>query len=413
MKLRTSHHNRRTDSVSFLTKVVLTMSVVVMAFAVPIQLSQNVAADKYDDQIRALQNDVQKFQNEASQLNAQAQTLQNELARLASEKAAIQAQVDLSQATYDKLVIDIAATEKKIKDNQDALGQTIADLYVDGDVSPIEMLASSKNISEFLDKQAYRNSIRDQLGTTIKEIKTLKKQLSDQKVAVEKVLKEQQGQRDILASKEAEQQTLLSETQGQEAAYQALASQRVAEMAAVQAQQRAAIAALTNNGSNTAGQAGSFQYRAYSGNQGSCGGGYGTGYSPTAGGVINYCQYPLDEHVDAWQLYTRECVSYAAWAAQNRFSKRVTGFSGRGHAYQWPNTASSLMGANVDNYPEVGSVAIAPISSFTPLGHAMVVEQVYGDGWIRVSQYNFAGTGEYSTMDLKVSSAVYVHFRDR
>ena len=71
------------------------------------------------------------------------------------------------------------------------------------------------------------------------------------------------------------------------------------------------------------------------------------------------------------------------------------------------------MRANVDNTPRVGSVAITPISNFTPLGHAMVVEEVYGDGWVRVSQYNFAGTGEYSTMDLKVSSAVYVHFQNR
>lgn len=403
MKLRTSHHHRRTDSVSFLTKSFLIVSIIVMALVAPLQLAGRVFADKYDDQINALQQDVQKYQNQAAALSAQARTLQSELARISSEKAAIQAQVDLSQATYDKLVFDIAATEKSIKENQDALGQTIADLYVDGDISPIEMLASSKNISDFLDKQAYRNSIRDQLGTTIKEIKALKKKLSDQKVAVEKVLAEQQGQRDILVAKEAEQQTLLSQTQGQEAAFQELAAQRASEMAAVQAQQRAAIAALTNNGSNSAGSVGSFQYRNYSGNQGACGGGYPS----------NWCNAPLDAYVDSWALYTRECVSYTAWAAYNRFGKRVTSFSGMGHAYQWPNTASSLMGANVDNTPAVGSIAITPISSFTPLGHSMVVEQVYGDGWVRVSQYNFAGTGEYSTMDLKTTSAVYVHFRDR
>jgi len=47
-------------------------------------------------------------------------------------------------------VIQIADTEKKIKDNQDALGETIANLYVDGKISPLEMIASSKNVSDYL-----------------------------------------------------------------------------------------------------------------------------------------------------------------------------------------------------------------------------------------------------------------------
>lgn len=387
----------------FAAKALLVVSVIVMGFAVPIQLSSSVFADKYDDQINALQQDVNRYQAEANRLNGEAKTLESALGVIAAEKSQIQAQLDLSQATYDKLIVDIAATETKIKENQDALGITIADLYVDAKISPLEMIASSKNVSEYLDKQEYRNSVRDQLTSTIAEIKTLKTQLDDQKKSVETVLAQQNAQKEILVAKEAEQQSLLARTQGQEAAFQQLTAERSNEMAAVQAQQRAAIAALTNNGQNSAGGVGSFQYRNYSGNQGACGGGYPSGW----------CNAPLDAYVDNWALYTRECVSYTAWAAVNRFGKHVTSFSGMGHAYQWPNTASGLMGANVDNSPEVGSVAITPRSSFTPLGHAMMVEQVYGDGWIRVSQYNFAGTGEYSTMDLKASSAVYVHFRDR
>jgi peptidoglycan hydrolase CwlO-like protein len=403
MKLRYSHHNRRAPSALFFQKALIVTAVVVMAFGVPIQLSKSAFADKYDDRINALQQEVSQFQAEAARLSAQAQTLQGALATLANEKSAIQTQIDLSQAKYDKLVADIAATEAKIKDNQDVLGDTIADLYVDGKVTPLEMLASSKNVSDYLDKQEARNSVREQLTATISQIKNLKTQLDQQKVDVEKVLAEQNGQKEILITKENEQANLLAQTQGQESAYQQLSAQRTAEMAAVQAQQRAAIAALTNGGQNSAGSAGSFQYRNYSGNQGSCGGGYPS----------TWCSAPLDAYVDSWALYTRECVSYAAWAAQARFGKHVTSFSGSGHAYQWPNTASSLMGANVDNTPTVGSVAITPRTNFTPLGHAMVVEEVYGDGWVRVSQYNFAGTGEYSTMDLKITSAVYVHFQDQ
>ncbi len=398
MKLRTS----TPASISFIAKSLLIVSVIVMAFAVPIQLSSSVYADKYDDQIRALQQDIDRYQAEAGRLNSEAKTLQSALAILAAEKAQIQAQLDLSQAKYDKLVIDIAATKQKIKDNQDALGETIANLYVDDKISPLEMIASSKNVSDYLDKQEYRNSVRDELTSTITEIKALKVKLDAQKVEVERVLAQQKSQKEILVAKETEQQVLLDKTQGQEAAFQQLSSQKTAELHAAHEQQRAAIARLTNNGTNSSGAAGSFQFRNFSGNQGSCGGGY-----PSA-----WCNAPLDSSVDNWALYNRECVSYTAWAASSR-GKRVGSFAGMGNAYQWPDTASALMGANVDNNPEVGSVAIAPRSGYTPLGHSMMVEEVYGDGWVRVSQYNFAGTGEYSTMDLRVSSAVYVHFQNR
>ncbi len=398
MKLRTT----TPASITFMAKSLLVASVILIAFAVPIQLANSVYARDFNGEINAMQQEISQYQAEAARLGGEAQTLQTTLARLAAEKAGIQAQLDLSQATYDKLVVDIANTEKKIKDNQDALGETIANLYVDDKITPLEMIASSKNVSDYLDKQEYRNSVRDQLTSTITEIKALKIKLDAQKKEVEQVLAQQKSQKDILVAKENEQQTILNTTQGQESAYQQLSAQKSAEMAAVQEQQRVAIAALTNNGRNTSGSAGSFQFRNFSGNQGSCGGGYPS----------SWCNIPLDAAIDSWALYTRECVSYTAWAASSRFGKRVTSFMGQGFAYQWPSTALS-MGANVDNSPEVGSVAITPISGYTPLGHAMIVEEVYGDGWIRVSQYNFAGTGEYSTMDLKVSSAVYVHFQNR
>ena len=390
----------------------------VIAVSVPMQMVQKASAYTIDEinavynaQKAAIQQDVDKYAAQASQLAAQASTLQSALEIISSQKAEIQALLDLSQAKYDNLVLQIADTEQKIKDNQDALGKTIANMYVDDQVTPLEMLASSKNIGDYLDKQEYRSSVRNQLTSTISKIKDLKTQLDVQKSDVQKVLEQQKAQKDILAAKEQEQQNLLDQTKGQEAAYQQLVTQRAADLAAANEQQRLAIAKITNNGQNTSGSVGSFQYRNFSGNQGACGGGYPANVSNIWG-----CNFSLDYgapyYYDSWALFNRECVSYTAWAAYTRFNKKVTSFMGSGMAYQWPTTALS-MGANVDNTPEVGSVAISPRQYFTPSGHAMLVEEDYGDGWIRVSQYNFAGTGEYCTMDLKASSAVYIHFQDR
>ena len=198
-------------SKSFVAKASLVAAAVLMAISGPVQMGTVARADQFDDKINAIQKQVDGYQQEAARLQGEAQTLKATLGQLNAQKSAIQAQINLNQTKYEQLIAQIAATEKKIKDNQDALGETLANLYVDDDISPLEMLASSSNISEYLDKQEYRNSIRDTLSQKIGEIKQLKKDLDGQKTDVEKVLNDQRQRREELAAKEAVQQKLLAE----------------------------------------------------------------------------------------------------------------------------------------------------------------------------------------------------------
>ena len=82
--------------------------------------NQSAFADQYDDRIRALQTEMNRYQAEANRLNAEALTLKVAIAQIVNQKNSIQAQIDVNQAKHDKLVVDIAATEKKIEENQDA-----------------------------------------------------------------------------------------------------------------------------------------------------------------------------------------------------------------------------------------------------------------------------------------------------
>ena len=358
-------------------------------------------ADSYDDKMSAIQAQINHYEAQAKELNQQVQTLQAQLASLGQQKAAIQAQIDLSQAKYDLLQQQIKDNEAKIKDGQDALGDTIANMYVDNDISPIEMLASSKNISSYLDKQSYRASIQDQLTETIRTIKTLKQKLEKDKADVAAVLNTQTAQKNSLVAVVNQQQALLSETRGQEAAYQQLVANNRQKLESVASQQRAYYQSLLgSSGGASAGVYGSFQYANLSPDNGAggCSGGY------------PYCQ-AQDSVVDPWQLYNRECVSYVAWALQNRFGKYVSGFHGEGNAYQWPSSAVAYSGAVRVYDPQPGDAVILPASgSFAPIGHAMIVESVGGDGWIHVSQFNFYGTGQYSTMDIKSSGVIFLRF---
>jgi peptidoglycan hydrolase CwlO-like protein len=401
MKLRTT----TPDSKSFLSKVLLILTVLVISFVAPLQyMNKQASADRYDTQINTLQQQINNYNAQAASLKAQADTYQNAVAQLQGQVVVIQSQIDLSQTKYDKLTAQIADTEKKIQDNKDALGTTIANLYIDGSVSPIEMLASSKNISDYLDKQQYQNSVRDQLTSIIKQIQDLKTQLDQQKTDVKSVLDRQTAERTSLDATRAQQQDLLNQTQGQEAAYQQLVSASQQKLTDASNAQKAYYDSLVSSGgSASSGTIGNFQWQNLSPSNGSggCSGGY------------PYCQAP-DSAIDPWKLYNRECVSYVAWALTARFSKYVAGFNGQGNAQDWPYSAPAYSGAVRVYDPQPGDAVILPGgTSRAPIGHAMVVESVSSDGWIHVSQFNFYGTYQYSTMDIRNSGIVLLRFQNQ
>ncbi len=373
------------------TKFALVATAAMMAIATPLALMPKASARDYQAEINAVQSQIDQFQAEAARLSGQAKTLENELAQLASEKAGIQAQIDLSQAKYEKLIADIKANEQKIADNKDALGATIADMYVDDRITPIEMIASSNNIGDYVDKESYRSSINDQLTATIDTIRKLKKELEQQKVDVERVLADQKNQREALAAKEAERQRLMEETKGQEQVYQSMSAQSEAKKRQLQSEQQAAIRAAYSSG----------------------GGGSAVAGDPARGGYpakyanADYYAYVPDE----WGMIARQCVSYTAWKVHQKTGGRMPYWGGRGNANQWPGNAMAA-GIPVDRTPRAGSVAVMMAGQY---GHVAWVESVNSDGTVNVSQYNeltSAGWGNYSER-YNVSPGTYdyyIHF---
>lgn len=363
------------SSKSLATKGMLIAGAILMATAAPVSMFvKPVTARDFAAEIQAVQNQINQYQAEAGRLASEARTLENELARLNSEKAALQAQIDAKQIEYDKLVADIAENERKIALLQDSLGDILAKLHVGEEISPLEMLASSSNISEYLDQQAQREAVRDGLTETIDEINSIKKQLEQQKVDVQRVLDDQKAQREALTAKENEQQALVNETRGQEAAYQAMSAKSEAAKKDLERQQQAAIAAAMraagNSGSAVAGD-------------------------PSKGGYPSkWANAPQDSIVDSWGMYNRECVSYTAWKVYQK-NGYMPYWGGRGNANQWPGNARAA-GIGTGSTPRAGSVGVISAGYY---GHVVWVESVNPDGTINISQYNeltSQGWGHYS-----------------
>jgi surface antigen len=373
-------------SMSFTARASAVAAIVLVASAGIMQFGSAVFARDYDAEINTNNQQMQRYQQEAERLGAVAATLQDAVNQLNGQISAIQSSIDVSQKKHDDLVAEMARNETLIQRNRKALGNILAEMHIDDQVSPLEMLASSKSIGDFIDKQEQRATLRTSLNDKNKEIKRLQKKLEENKKDVENILQTQQAQREQLASKQAEQQKLLSDTKNDENTYQQLVGEKRSRIEQIRAEQAEANRrALQSSGGGSVNVP-----------QGIPGGG---GYPG------EWANAPLDAYVDPWGLYTRECVSYVAWKIWST-GRYVPHFAGAGNANQWPSTAARH-GISSGSTPKVGSAAVMDIGYY---GHVMYVEAVNGDGTITVSDYNFDWDGLYRYYTRSASGLTYVYF---
>ena len=367
---------------SLASRAALVAVAVLVAGSGVLALGSHVFARDYEAEIKAKEQEASKYNSEASRLGEMADNLQSELDKINSQITTIQGQIADSQKKIDNLNAQIKKNEILIKQRRKAMGQVLADMHVDDQISPLEMLASSNSIGDYIDKQEQRSSLRTSLNGKIKEIKALQKKLEENKKLVENTLRDQEAQRNVLSSKQSEKAKLVADTKNDQNAYSALAQKRNSEVAKLREEQAAANRRALGSGVSIPG--------------GIPGGG---GYP----GV--WANAPLDAYVDPWGLYTRECVSYVAWKIHST-GRYVPHFGGAGNANQWPSTAARH-GISSGSTPKAGAAAVMNIGYY---GHVMYVESVNGDGTITVSDYNFAWDGLYRNYTRSASGLTYIYF---
>lgn len=324
-------------------------------------------------------------------LQAQASSYQDAINLLQQQISGLQSSIDANQAQQAQLQQQIADDQAQIEQQKAFLASDVKAMYVDGTPSTLEMVATSKNLSDFVDKQEYRTSVQNKLQDTMAKIAQLQKQLQKQKDQVDQLLKQEQFQQSQLASAQAQQAQLLQYNLDQQASYNAQIASNSSKIAQLRAQQAAANSKLGT---------GLFS-------SGNCGGGYPQAEGPGMWGGTWGCSYAQDNTADNWGMYNRECVSYTAFKAHQAYGYNAINW---GNANQWPGNARAS-GLRVDSDEEPGTVAIWDVGAY---GHAMWVEAVNGDGSIIVSQFNYSYNGTYSEMKVSAGQAAgfhYIHFR--
>jgi surface antigen len=352
-------------------------AIVLLGFSMP----GLALADSFDDQINALRAQVTDQQNQASALHAQADSYQARVNELRAQMGALQTQISLNQVKYTKVSAQIDDAKVKMAEQKSVLARNIKTMYLDSGVTPIEMLASSGNLSDFFDQQQYQDKVKSKIQSALETINALKKSLEDQQAQLTQILADQKVQREQLTAQQNEVNQLLAVAAQNASAADAQVKNSNSQIASLKAQQQAALAAKYGNAGLTGG--------------GSCGGGY----------PGRWCNAPQDSLVDNWGMYNRECVSYTAFkvAVSGRY---MPYWGGAGNAVQWPGNARAS-GIPVDGNPRAGDVAISPIG---PYGHAMYLEAVLPGGKIHVSQYNYGVPGTYSEMTIPAAGLSFIHF---
>jgi peptidoglycan hydrolase CwlO-like protein len=332
------------------------------------------------DEIQRLQNENAQNEDIVAQLEDQATSYQDAIAQLQARINIVQTQIDLNTAKQRKIEANIKANEAELARQRKVLGENIRVMYVEGQISTIEMLATSKNLSDFVDKEEYRTAVKNKIQETLQEIATLQNQLKEQKVQVERLLVDQQKKRSQLANARAEQSRLLSFNQSEQSKYNdrtAANNDRIQELIA--AQRRANNSTdggyyfLRFEGAIRDFNPSRYPYR-------------NAGFSMQPGPCSTNDSWP--DKPDRWGYCTRQCVSYAAWAVEASGREAPMYY---GNAKEWVSAAYND-GVTVSRIPQPGDVAISTSGYW---GHAMYVEKVEASR-IYVSQYNAGLDGRFS-----------------
>ncbi len=337
-----------------------------------------VKADQFDAQIRALQQQNAGAQAQADSLAATAASYQGAIDALAAQINSLQQNIVNTQAQIDVLQKQIEEAQAELEHEKAVLGENIKTMYLEGDISTLEILASSKDLSDFVNKQEYRNSVSNKVKASVDKINALKAQLQKQQQQQQDLLKDLQKQQAQLQEQQNQQAQMLNYTEAQKATYDQQISSNNSQIASLRAQQAALNRQL---------------------------GGVPVSGDPGHGGYpAVWANAPQDSMIDSWGMYNRECVSYTAWKVYQTFGY-MPYWGGSGNANQWPADARAS-GIPTGTVPRVHSVAIWGVGAF---GHAMWVEGVSGNT-IYVSQYNYDLAGHYSEMSINGSGLTYIYF---
>ncbi len=369
---------------------VMVLSIMVLVFG----FYAKAKATNYQAQINNLNNQNAQAQASINGLQVQASNYQQAIAAYQAQISAIQNSIAVNQAKQVVYQQQIVADQAKIAQNKAFLANDLKTMYVQGQMTTIEQLATSQNLSTFVNRQEDDIKIQDQLDSLLTTIKNLQLQAQNNKNQITALLATEQSQQAQISADQNQQSQLLAMNQQQQSSYNAQLAANNSKIATLQAEQAAANAAIAQSVNIVAPSGGS---------GGACDIGYGNGGYP-----LSWCNAPFSMSYSANDTNgfpERQCTSYAYWYFTS--VEGQTNFQVSGNAGWWWETSNYP----VSTYPDVqvGAIGVEPSSATNApvatlhtsfdggyYGHVMIVKALPGQ--------NYPGYGVVPSGDVLVAS---------
>ncbi len=205
-------------------KVSILVSIAVIAgggFAV-LQLAPTSAqsVQQLEGEINQLESRIQDSQDRLQELRDRENTLENRLEILRTDIDKKEAELQQTREEIAATEAEIRETERELERQKEQMQDNATTLYKEGDPSTLEMLFSSDDFSDFIDRKQYLDSVKKSLDESARKVKQLQDKLQEEKATLEEKRQEQAREKQALQSRRSEQQRLLEETRGQESRYQ-------------------------------------------------------------------------------------------------------------------------------------------------------------------------------------------------
>lgn len=362
-----------------------TVALIAGALIAPFVMSVHLKAESIGE-LRAktekLEKQIKAADKQASKLNQRGKTLKEEIERLDSKISRANAQINLTNTKIAKLEKELQVAQKELDRQKELLKASMRALYIRGGASTVELLVGSDSFSEFIDEQVYLERLKLGIQDSANKVIELKQKIEAQQNEQIALKEQQEAQRELVRKARAEQSRLLAETQGMESKYRARSAHLQKQQAKLLSEIVARSRVLTGVGT------GSYPWANYRGN------------SWTHGESCGY-----GDDIDPWGYCYRQCVSFAAWRL---YSAGKTPPKNYGNAENWDNAARAN-GIPTGSKPRVGAIAVW--NGFE--GHVAYVEEILGNGEVRISEYNAvpALKGKYSQRIINKSDpATYIYF---
>jgi len=224
---KTTNLHPKTNKLRLITKN-LTSFIILALFSLMVIVP--VHADTNTEKLNQLEAETAAATATLNQLKSQKDSLANEIAIFDAQITVLQAQITQANGQISDLNVKIINAELDLKKQKELMGEYLKTMYIEGQVSTIELIAKSKNFSDFIDQSEYTSAIQQNVQETANKINELRKNLESQKLKSEQLKAEAESKNAQITAQRTAKSQLLQSTQGDENKYQQIVNNNNAQI---------------------------------------------------------------------------------------------------------------------------------------------------------------------------------------